>query len=108
MNVRRELRLGRLAALVAMAVGLAAACGVRAGESRVLFEKDVAPILQAHCLKCHGDGKIKGGLDLRRWASLVAGGDSGPAVVAGKPADSLIIQRIAKGEMPPPKEGALD
>src|SRR5262249_10829560 len=105
MDVRRELRFYRLAAFAAVAMGLAAASGVRAGDTRILFEKDVAPILRAHCLRCHGDGKIKGGLDLRRGASLVAGGDSGPAVVAGKPAESLLIKRLAKGEMPPPKEG---
>jgi hypothetical protein len=81
---------------------------LRAGGKRVLFETDVLPILQARCLKCHGDGKIKGGLDLRRKATLLEGGDSGPALVPGKPGDSLLIQKVEKGEMPPPKEGALD
>ncbi len=66
-------------------------------------ERDVLPILQAGCLACHGKRKHEGGLDLRTQASRLRGGKSGPALVPGKPSDSLIIQRIASGEMPPLK-----
>ena len=52
----------------------------------------VRPIFEAHCLKCHGPSKREGGLDLRQAASLLAGGDSGPAVVAGKP--KVLILRM--------------
>lgn len=66
------------------------------------FEKDIRPILRAHCWDCHGaNTDIKGGLDLRLVRFALRGGDSGPAIVPGKPGDSLLIQRIRAGEMPP-------
>jgi hypothetical protein len=80
---------------------------VRADE-RILFETHILPILETRCMKCHGDPKVQGGLDLRRKFTLVRGGDNGPGIVPGKPADSLLLQRIDKNEMPPPAEGALD
>src|SRR5204863_520797 len=55
--------------------------------------------------QCHGDEeKPKGGLDLRLARSIVAGGESGPAVTPGKPGGSLLYQRLVAGEMPPGKK----
>ena len=69
------------------------------------FEKNVRPLLARHCYKCHSDKKAKkkGGLLLDRKAGWVSGGDSGPAIVPGKPNDSLLIQsvRYESFEMPP-------
>ncbi len=66
------------------------------------FERDVRPILREHCGHCHGDATdAEGGLDLRLRRFMVAGGDSGPAVVPGKPEESLLYTRIRDGEMPP-------
>ncbi len=66
------------------------------------FERDVRPILKAHCWHCHGEEpELKGGLDARLVRSILKGGDSGAAVVAGDHSASLIYQRIASGEMPP-------
>ena len=76
--------------------------------SKVLFETHVAPILEANCFKCHGATKQEGGLDLRRRRAIFKGGDGGAAIVDGKPDESLLIEKIEKGEMPPPKEGKLD
>ena len=77
-------------------------------KSRPLtFERDVAPILKAHCYKCHGGKQKKAGLDLRRRFSMVAGGDSGPSIVPGKPQDSLLIEMLAEKLMPPEGEAAL-
>jgi hypothetical protein len=67
------------------------------------FERDIAPLLVQHCLDCHQVNKRSGGLDLTNSAALLRGGESGPAIVVGKPAESLLIQRIADGEMPPPE-----
>ena len=58
------------------------------------FESKVRPLLIQHCQKCHGDKKQQGGLRLDIAAGLRAGGDSGAAVIAGKPTDSLLIKAI--------------
>ena len=72
-----------------------------AGES-LTFEKDVRPIFKAYCLDCHGGGEaVKGHLDLRLKRFVQRGGDSGPAIVAGRPEESLLIERLKNGEMPP-------
>lgn len=66
------------------------------------FEQHVRPILRAHCFDCHGaTEKTKGGLDLRLVRLMLQGGDSGPAIVAGKAADSYLLERVRAGEMPP-------
>ena len=56
-----------------------------------------------NCLDCHGKWRQEGGLDLRTRASLFKGGKSGPGIVPGNPAASLVYQRILADEMPPPK-----
>ncbi len=69
-----------------------------------VFEKDVRPILKAHCFHCHGeDGEKKGGLDVRLARFLLKGGESGPAILAGKPAESHLLELLKKGEMPKEK-----
>ncbi len=65
------------------------------------FESQVRPILVESCQGCHGSAKIKAGLRLDSRSATIAGGESGPAVVAGKPAESLLVERIASGDMPP-------
>src|SRR5260221_9376681 len=71
------------------------------------FEKDVLPVLTAHCVKCHGGPKPKAGLDLRTRAGLLEGGESGPALVPGQSARSLVFEMIRKAEMPPAKQTKL-
>src|SRR5690606_21408605 len=67
-----------------------------------VFEGEVRRILKAHCWQCHGEeAELQGGLDARLARFLVRGGDSGPAIVSGKHAESLLYQRVASGEMPP-------
>ena len=73
-------------------------------EARRLTTRDVlVPILSVRCVICHGRRKQEGGLDLRTRASLLEGGQSGPAVIPGQPDESLLIKRIVAEEMPPPK-----
>src|SRR5437667_9960667 len=65
------------------------------------FEKDIRPILKAHCFECHGEGeKLKGGLDLRLRRLMLQGGDDGPVIVPGKPGQSLLFKLVHSGEMP--------
>jgi mono/diheme cytochrome c family protein len=66
-------------------------------------------VLTAHCLKCHGSAKQKGGLRFDTRDGLLANSDSGsPAVVPGKPAASEMIRRVtaADAETRMPPEGA--
>lgn len=66
-----------------------------------VFEKDIRPILKAHCFDCHGEGeKLKGGVDLRLRRLMLKGGDEGPVLVPGKPDKSLIYKMVHSGEMP--------
>ena len=71
------------------------------------FAKEVQPVLAAKCLKCHGETDPKGNLDLRSKAGMLAGGDSGPAIVEKDVAKSLLLQRITAGEMPPKESPKL-
>ncbi len=79
----------------------------RAGGTKApMFETDVQPILQASCVRCHGD-KRRGDLDLRTFSALMKGGESGPAVIAGKADKSLLYKKIHEGAMPADKKGML-
>jgi hypothetical protein len=71
------------------------------------FERDVQPLLQARCVKCHGGEKPKAKLDLRDKAGVLKGGESGPAVVPGQAEHSLLFDMVRSGEMPPKKNAKL-
>jgi hypothetical protein len=58
------------------------------------FYRDVRPILSVHCHKCHSADASKGGLRLDARDRALRGGDSGPAIVPGRPAESLLMQRV--------------
>src|SRR2546421_436025 len=80
---------------------LAASCLAAGSPSPApTFEKDVRPILKAHCFHCHGEDRTKGGLDVRLTSLLLDGGGSGPVIVPGKPSESLLLDLVRKGEMP--------
>ena len=72
-------------------------------ESRPLtFERDVRPILKAHCTQCHGEEeKPKGGVDLRLRRFMDKELEDGDHVlVPGKPEESEMVRLIREGEMP--------
>ena len=58
------------------------------------FEHDIRPLLQRHCVECHGPQKQKGELRLDAKTFALKGGHDGPAFVAGDPAKSPLFQRI--------------
>ncbi|QJW95872.1 PSD1 and planctomycete cytochrome C domain-containing protein [Frigoriglobus tundricola] len=85
-----------------IAVGLFLVTGRAPAAEPVTFEQHVRPILKAYCLDCHGAGeKMPGGLDLRLKRFALAGGKSGPALVAKQPGRSPLVERMKAGEMPP-------
>ncbi len=74
------------------------------------FEQKIRPVLVEQCYACHsGEAraakKLKGGLLLDTSAGVRSGGDTGPAIVPGKPAESLLIKALKYDglEMPPNK-----
>lgn len=66
-----------------------------AAKEQVDFAKDIQPIIEKSCVKCHGKGRDKGGLMMETRESLLKGGDSGAAVVVGKSAESLLIELVS-------------
>ena len=73
-----------------------------------LFERAIRPVLVKHCYECHsaeaaGKGKLQAGLFLDTKAGLLAGGESGPALVPGQSGKSLLMAalRYESYQMPP-------
>ncbi|MFM8275095.1 MAG: c-type cytochrome domain-containing protein, partial [Gemmata sp.] len=72
------------------------------------LEMRVHTLLFEKCQSCHGPEKAKGGLRLDARAALLKGGDSGPAVVPGKPGESLLVKATDyTGELKMPPSGKL-
>ncbi len=76
-------------------------------EARAFFEKEVRPLLVKRCFECHGGSETQGGLSLASAEGWKHGGDSGPAIVPGKPDESILVQAInyESWEMPPAGRG---
>lgn len=96
-----SLSMKRLLAIVACLWGVAC-------QADEFFSAKVEPLLKARCFECHSHAqKIEGGLALDSKSGWQRGGDSGPAVVPGKPEASLLITAVSHAEkdlkMPPQK-----
>jgi mono/diheme cytochrome c family protein len=100
----------RQAVLLIAAVAITAVPAfAETADSEAFFENRIRPVLASHCYKCHSSkaGVAKGGLVLDTAAGLLQGGESGPVIAPGSPADSLLIDALLYDgpEMPP--EGRL-
>ena len=80
-------------AFLALAIPASAAHAADAPPS--LFTDKIQPLFAGKCVSCHNPEKTKGKLQMHTAAALAAGGDSGPAIVPGKPDESLLLQRIS-------------
>jgi hypothetical protein len=102
----RQIRLTfcRLVPVTALLLGSPIAHAADAARDQArFFEQEVRPLLADNCYSCHGPKKQKGGLRLDSRETVLRGGESGPAAVPGKPAESPLVEAInyAGLEMPP-------
>ena len=75
------------------------------------FDREIRPLLQKHCIECHGEKKQKGELRLDAKVHAFKGGHDGPAIVVGKAEASPIFQRVTstdEDEKMPPKGDGLN
>ncbi len=82
-------------------------------EGLDFFEAKIRPMLVKHCYECHSVGaaakkKLKGGLLLDSREASRKGGESGPAVVPGKPEESLLLGALKQDAFKMPPTGKLD
>jgi Protein of unknown function (DUF1549)/Protein of unknown function (DUF1553)/Planctomycete cytochrome C len=97
MNPRRILSL-----ILGLALSLSDANAVSASPTAPeVSQHDIIPIMLRRCTVCHGPRNQEAGLDLRSKSSMLKGGKSGPAIVLGKPDESLLIKKMRTGLMPP-------
>ena len=94
---------GKFLSLLTVAFALSA-------SAEVVFEKDIYPIFKDNCSGCHFPGltSLKAKLDLSTLGTTLAGGESGPTVLVGKPDESPFVQMLEwklEPHMPPPKKG---
>ena len=80
----------------------------RADEKADFFEQRIRPLLTAHCYACHGPDQAMGKLRLDTRVGWQRGGESGPAIVPGDPASSLLVKAVQHRDpqlkMPPTDE----
>ena len=81
------------------------------GESLKFFESRIRPLLAGKCYRCHSEEKVNGGLRVDHISLMLEGGDSGPALVKGDPAGSLLVELVRRDDpdyaMPPEAKDAL-
>lgn len=65
-----------------------------AASHQINFTSEIKPILEASCIKCHGRGRARGEFRIDSRETLLKGGATGPAVVPGKSAESLLIELV--------------
>lgn len=84
---------------------LTIAFSASADEPANSFDRDVAPILEQRCLRCHNDEVKKGRLSLVTRESLARGGESGAVILAMKPDESLLLDMVGGKEPSMPQQG---
>ena len=76
-------------------------------EDRNFFEKSIRPVLINRCQDCHNADNPESKFSVEHLADLIQGGTRGPAIVPGKPGESLMIRALSHGDVElqmPPKE----
>jgi mono/diheme cytochrome c family protein len=83
---------GRLATFPVLGLLSLSVTSLRADD--VDYLRDVKPIFEQHCYSCHGPAKQQAGLRLDTAALAISGGDGGPAVMPGDPAQSRLLAAV--------------
>jgi len=68
--------------------------------STVSFSKDILPLFQKNCTRCHGGGSPRAGLSLESYQTVMKGSNNGPVAVAGNPDKSPVYNLVKGGVMP--------
>jgi len=101
------LRLSTPAVAISLAAALWSSLAFATEPPSEFFEKQVRPIFVEHCQDCHGPEVAESKLRVDSLAGLLAGGERGPAIVPGKPGDSLLLSAINHDDvlqMPPKRK----
>ena len=101
MNIRQMLI---VAGYLLFAIGVGGFPVIGANDE-TFFETRIRPVLVQRCFECHGRDEAKGGLRVDSREALLKGGDSGPALISGNAASSLLVRAIRRSDenlsMPP-------
>src|SRR5436305_14498522 len=91
-----------------LAAGLSVFLAIEAGSTSVRADDPVkgaadraALGILARCVSCHRGDEAAGGLDLSRRELAIEGGETGPALIPGEPAKSLLLTKVTAKKMPP-------
>lgn len=71
-----------------------------AAGGAVSYSRDVQPIFNQICVKCHGGEETKEGLSLKSYAEVMAGSNNGTVITPGDVVNSFLIEQVVSGEMP--------
>ena len=69
-------------------------------QADISYSKDVYPILESRCGKCHMGSFTSENLNMETYDSLMVGSQNGVVIIAGNAKESLLARKILKGEMP--------
>src|SRR5688572_18630022 len=75
-------------------------CSAQDQSSSISFSRQVAPVLANNCITCHGPAQQQSQLDLSTRASILKGGEKGPAIIPGDAVNSVLYRRITGHEQP--------
>ena len=75
-------------------------CCAQEEPSSISFSRQVAPVLASNCVTCHGPGQQQSQLDLSTRASILKGGQKGPALIPGDAVNSVLYRRITGQQQP--------
>jgi mono/diheme cytochrome c family protein len=94
-----------LAAIAALQAGRPSSTSAATPQERPSFSREVAPLFDRWCIRCHGAREQEGGLRLDSYLGVMRGGDTAPAVTPGDPEGSLLVAKIERRDRPamPPR-----